>query len=233
MAPRRAPTRGGTSTPAARHRATGGIRKNTRSRQAPTRYGQRLEAPSHTPETEGTNEPTISSEETEPSIPQYSDSPPLANPGLPHPGSPATPSQAASRSISPAPSDTPISLHTMQALLRSHEQDIVDRVVLRLSSQHPSLPHQTTQPPQHNPIHAKISELEGQLALLRDEGEREWRAQREPEAAGMFNPSQLPILPACESASGIADSVEVLFPGVERATLVQIIENRFKPTNIY
>ena len=28
-------------------------------------------------------------------------------------------------------------------------------------------------------------------------------------------------------------SVEVLFPGVERSTLVQIIENRFKPTNIY
>jgi len=27
--------------------------------------------------------------------------------------------------------------------------------------------------------------------------------------------------------------VETLFPGVERTTLVQIIENRFKPTNIY
>jgi len=25
----------------------------------------------------------------------------------------------------------------------------------------------------------------------------------------------------------------LLFPGVERSTLVQIIENRFKPTNIY
>jgi len=173
MAPRRAPTRGGTSTPAARHRATGGIRKNTCSRHAPTRYGQQLEASSHIPETEGTNERTSSSEETDPSIPQYSHSPQLANAVLPHPGSPATPSQAASRYISPAPSDTPISLHTMQALLRSHEQDIVDRVALRLSSQRPSLPHQTAQPPQHNPIHAKISELEGQLALLRDEGERE------------------------------------------------------------
>jgi len=233
MAPRRAPTRGGISTPAARHRARGGIRKNTCSRQAPTHYGQRLEAPSHTTETEGTNEPTSSSEETEPSIPQYRHSPPLANPGLPHPGSPVTPSQAASGSISPAPSDTPISLHTMQALLHSHKQDIVDRVVLRLSSQRPSLPHQTTQPPQHNPIHAKIPEGEGQLALLRDAGERELRAQREPEAHGIFNPSQLPILPASESPSGIADSVEVLFPGVERATLVQIIENQFKPTNIY
>ena len=27
--------------------------------------------------------------------------------------------------------------------------------------------------------------------------------------------------------------MEVLFPGVECSTLVQIIENRFKPTNIY
>jgi len=113
----------------------------------------------------------------------------------------------------------------MQALLHSHEQDIVDRVVLQLTSQRPSLPQQTTQPPQHNPIHAKISDLEGQLALLRDEGEREWRAQREPEAACMFNPGQLPLLLASESVSGIADSVEVLFPPVELATLVQIIEN--------
>jgi len=36
-----------------------------------------------------------------------------------------------------------------------------------------------------------------------------------------------------ESASGIVESVERLFPGVERTTLQQIIENRFKPTNIY
>jgi len=27
--------------------------------------------------------------------------------------------------------------------------------------------------------------------------------------------------------------METLFPGVERATLTQIVENRFKPTNIY
>jgi len=38
---------------------------------------------------------------------------------------------------------------------------------------------------------------------------------------------------ASERASGIADSVEVLFPGVERNSLTQIIENQFKPTNIY
>ena len=36
-----------------------------------------------------------------------------------------------------------------------------------------------------------------------------------------------------ESASGIAESVETLFPGVELSMLIQIIENRFKSTNIY
>lgn len=35
------------------------------------------------------------------------------------------------------------------------------------------------------------------------------------------------------SAMGARKSVESLFPGVERGTLTQIIENRFKPTNIY
>ena len=36
-----------------------------------------------------------------------------------------------------------------------------------------------------------------------------------------------------EHVSMLQESVELLFPGVERSTLVQIIENRFKPTNIY
>ena len=36
-----------------------------------------------------------------------------------------------------------------------------------------------------------------------------------------------------ESASSITESVELLFPGVEHSYLVQIIENRFKLTNIY
>jgi len=48
----------------------------------------------------------------------------------------------------------------------------------------------------------------------------------------MFHPIQTPIAVAGENACGIADSVETLFPGGERTTLVQIIENRFKPTNI-
>ena len=38
---------------------------------------------------------------------------------------------------------------------------------------------------------------------------------------------------ARESASAITNSVQALFPGVERSTLTQLAENRFKPTNIY
>ena len=43
----------------------------------------------------------------------------------------------------------------------------------------------------------------------------------------------MPEVTAIESASGTVESVEALFPGVERSTLTQIIENKFKPTNIY
>ena len=44
-------------------------------------------------------------------------------------------------------------------------------------------------------------------------------------------PHQIDI--GSESASGVGESVEILFPGMERSTLIQIIENQFKPTNIY
>jgi len=56
---------------------------------------------------------------------------------------------------------------------------------------------------------------------------------RDPKSLAMYSLSQILIHPASESASGIAYWVEIFFPGVERATLVQIIENWFKPTNIY
>ena len=49
----------------------------------------------------------------------------------------------------------------------------------------------------------------------------------------MSYPTQSLIIDEGQSASSMVESVETLFPGVERSTLVQIIENRFKPTNIY
>jgi len=56
---------------------------------------------------------------------------------------------------------------------------------------------------------------------------------QESRVPGTYDPSQPSIPHQIESASGIADSVEVLFPGVEHSTLVQIVKNQFKPTNIY
>jgi len=48
----------------------------------------------------------------------------------------------------------------------------------------------------------------------------------------MYNPSQ-PLFPhKSESASTIAASLEVLFAGVERGTLIKIIKNRSRRTNI-
>ena len=144
----------------------------------------------------------------------------------------------------------------MRELLHSHEQDIVDRVVLHLRSQPPPQPSITpedqpaphypvpgTQPAQHyplpgihpapaNPTLVRIAELESQLAQLRAASHRAL-SLTDLNAPGMLHPTQPPILGEGKSASGIVDSVETLFPGVERSTLVQIIENRFKPTNIY
>ena len=54
-----------------------------------------------------------------------------------------------------------------------------------------------------------------------------------PEALGTYNPTHDGEEVTSGNASGVVESVEILFPGVERATLVQIIENCFKPTNIY
>jgi len=49
----------------------------------------------------------------------------------------------------------------------------------------------------------------------------------------LYNPGLTHSAIATEGVSAIAESVEALFPGVERSTLCQIIENCFKPTNIY
>ena len=55
----------------------------------------------------------------------------------------------------------------------------------------------------------------------------------EPNPFGILNPTHIHIAQASESALGVIDSVESMFPGVEQATLQQIIKNQFKPTNIY
>ena len=134
----------------------------------------------------------------------------------------------------------------MWELLRSHEEDIVKRVVQRLGSRHsiqqnapasnipPQLQAtQVNRRSQDNPTLTKIAVLENQVARLREQALENQIIPSDQRAIGMYDSNQPLPLQASESASGIADSVEILFPGVERATLVQIIENRFKPTNIY
>jgi len=132
----------------------------------------------------------------------------------------------------------------MRELLRSHKQDIIDHVVLHLrtlpnpqpapTSPHPTLqyPAPGTQPGPANPTLVPIAELETQLAELRAAA-LPCQPIMESRAPGMFHPIQTPIALAGGNACGIVDSVETIFPGVERTTLVQIIENRFKPRNIY
>ena len=136
----------------------------------------------------------------------------------------------------------------MRELLRSHEQEIVNRVVHQLGTMNPGLiglapsnpqvaPHtpHTTQRRQGHHRASRIAELERQLAELQGEigANTNQSPQSDPRALGMSNPTHTQFLPISESAASIADSVEILFPGVERTTLVQIIENKFKPTNIY
>ena len=135
----------------------------------------------------------------------------------------------------------------MRELLRSHEQDIVDRVVLRLNSQqtpsHPLVPSNPqvpqylaldTMPTLPNPTLSRIAELESQLAELRQAPQwQQLEMHEEHRLPSMYPPQVASMYTKGESTSGIAESVEVLLPGVERSTLIQIIENRFKPTNIY
>lgn len=188
MAPRRASTRGETSTPANRRGAGGGIRKNTRNRQPPNRYGQGVDPAPTSSNHQEQIEPSSTSSEIEPSTPRYTHSPlpniqqsisrTLSLAGSPTPPAiPTISTEADPESSARQESDIPINLSMMQQLLQSHQQDIVDRVIHQLSSQnhtqqlntrHVSLPPSPTivNPllPQPNPTHAKIREPESQLA---------------------------------------------------------------------
>ena len=260
MAPRRASTRGGSTTQASRNRATGGIRKNTRTRQQPNRYGHSGEQASTPQRSQAASNTTSDINTAEPSIPEYSHSPSLSTNTLQQSRSPTrqnspaqqdeapnSPSPPETRASSPATVEGSVNLSTMRELLHSHEQDIIDRVVLQLSTHNLPQPSRTdsnlpssfhmhpgTQPSILNSTQARIIELESQLAQLRAQREQQ-NITHEPNLLGTSNPTytvtSTPYV--SESASGIVESIERLFPGVERTTLQQIIENRFKPTNIY
>lgn len=145
MAPRRAARRGGNTTRANSRRAPAGIRKNTCTRQQHSRLGQEQERLRLELGSEITNDPTSESEEPQPSTPQYSISqaydsrslhPTLASGS--HTPTPrnafATPSAGNTKSDLGLSQDPPINLRIMRELLRSHERDIVERVVDQLNA---------------------------------------------------------------------------------------------------
>jgi len=159
MAPRRASARGGISTPATRRRAQGGVRKDRCPRQAPNWYGQKPGPQESTPG-EGTNEPSSSSQDPELTTAQYSHTPGSNKrihvgqslyPGTISPPqiTPAPPREIDSHTLSLSTSYTRINLSTMRDLLRSHEQEIVDRVIIQLGSQKPNPPN--SNPPEPEP----------------------------------------------------------------------------------
>lgn len=119
-----------------------------------------------------------------------------------------------------------ITLNYMRNLLQAHEEDIINPMVLRLQAVNPP-PSPTRHPPPVDADLLRITELENELSQL--------RAQREPRIVhghaalepGTYNPTQTPPARVIESASGIAESVESMFAGVERNTLTRMIENRF------
>ena len=245
-----------TSTPgSARVRATGTprtpgvgrIQKNTGSNRNLRRSSRNLPDNTSAHDDTDTEASTSNSEADEAS--EYQE--PSQNISQPLRSSSATPALSTSsytmsaerstqhRSRQPSPRSHPaLNIDDIRELLQSHEEDIINRVVLQLNSNKPHAPPPT---PTNQSIHRpsttltglRITELEKELAQLRAEQETEQGIMAEPRALGTYHPTHPFAAEVRESASSVTESVESLFPGVERGTLVQIIENRFKPTNIY
>ena len=121
----------------------------------------------------------------------------------------------------------------MRDLLRSHEEDIVERVFLQLSTQHtapyqPVLPNTRVAPssviarqaPEPNSRLDRIAELESQIAQLRHEETAKQLPPQGSRILGMYDPSPQSMSTGDESSSGIAESVETHFPGVERSMII-------------
>ena len=120
-----------------------------------------------------------------------------------------------------APPSVPIDLQTLTTILQQREDQLLDRILTHFPQPHnasQALPPPVDTTTGHYPSHNQPSHLGSELGA------------RLGDSRGMFSP---PPAHHDESASATMDTVEMLFPGVERSTLTQIIENRFKPTNIY
>ena len=234
----------------------GRIQKNTRSNHTRRQVSQSLE---QNPALTETNSSASQSGQEE--ISEYRSTPPSNNPhdtpelhhSSTHPLSETSVTLSAEDTTQQTQSrpEPILRLNDIRELLQSQEKDIVNRVVHQLNSQNPNGSRHnhasaTPQPPPSNHFRTdqprnltsqRITELENKLAQLGAEQEleevRRENRRDEPATLGRYNPLHRIFQETRESASRITESVEILFPRVERSTLVQIIENRIKPTNIY
>ena len=118
-----------------------------------------------------------------------------------------------------APSPRPIDIDTLNTILERREGQLVDRILSHLAT------HHTTQTPlvgHSSANHRQPINLPQHQSSEIGDGAAEMHSMHSSHPAHHD-----------ESASAVMDLVEILFPGVERGTLTQIIVNRFKPTNIY
>ena len=231
---------------------SGGIWKNTRTRQAPHCYGQNPENQAtqsrseNTVTLEGESEQIDGSEYGTPSRNQQSDVPSHSIPGSAsqHSETPALSREPILHHQSSPPTAEAISLKDMSQLLCSDKEDIVNQVVRRLQPQvsSPALNsehnyHSVSDAPrreqQTDPTLLRMAELEAQLSQLGAEREPRARAAQASRKRGTYSSIPLPAVTVIERASRTMEPVEALFPGVERSTLTQIIKKKFKPTHIY
>ena len=194
--PVRRGSRQGGKQAAANRRATGtggGIRKNIGSRQPPSRYGQSQEHDTDEEQHEHTLGEDAETDSNQAESREYNNPAPSGSQShtlsehnqdslLRTPQS-STPAPQSLHEPSPPRASIgreAISVEDMRELLRSHEEDIVDRVFLRLSSQNnrptatPSRLPTIRATPSHrqqepNTTHARIRDLKNQLEQLRAE----------------------------------------------------------------
>lgn len=181
----------------------GGIRRSQRTRRAPAR-------------------------QTEPSPER--DTITLAVPESPASGSELSTSETpSSTTLVDHPCNTPaqqpvISLQMMNNILAQREDQLVDRILSQLAGtrenpfeiNHSASNTLSSHQRFHTPAEDTFPQGTGVPDVLRD-----------------HDSTYIPQPALVESAFATLDSVKLLFPGVDRSTLTQIIENRFKPTNIY
>ena len=116
-----------------------------------------------------------------------------------------------------------LDLPTLNNILQQREDQFLDRILTHLAGKQ-TMPH-------HHDRTGTAARGRARQPPPRQSRPTQGPEDETSDTHSMYSPQ--PIHDNDESASVAMDSVEAWFPGVERATLTQIIENRFKPTNIH